>query len=221
MKQRPVQPKKSEETRRRILEAALTLFQEKGYEEATMRNIAERASVALGAAYYYFESKEKLVLAYYQETQREMEEQTETGLPQLRGLKERLQLVLDLKFRQLKPYHKFLGVLFRTAVNPSSPISPFGKETGEIREGSVRLFKEVIEGCDMQIPSDLRTQLPRLLWLYQMGLILFWLHDHSRGQSRTKQLQEKSLNLIINLIRIAKLPLMGPLRRSALDLVNV
>ena len=58
---------KAEETRRRILAAALDLFQERGFAETTMRDIARNAGVATGAAYYYFPSKEHLFLAVLQQ----------------------------------------------------------------------------------------------------------------------------------------------------------
>ena len=29
------------------------------------------------------------------------------------------------------------------------------------------------------MPEELRAELPELLWLYQMGLVLFWVHDRS------------------------------------------
>jgi AcrR family transcriptional regulator len=44
---------KAEATAARILDAALELFREQGFDAATMRGIAERAGVATGAAYYY------------------------------------------------------------------------------------------------------------------------------------------------------------------------
>ena len=47
--------RKSDETRSRILEAALSVFRERGFENATMREIAVEAGVATGAAYYYFD----------------------------------------------------------------------------------------------------------------------------------------------------------------------
>ena len=72
----------------------------------------------------------------------------------------------------------------------------------------------------MKVPADLRPQLPYLLWLYQMGLILFWLYDRSPGQQRTQKLMEKSLGLLVGLLRIAGLPLMKPLRKTALELVE-
>jgi AcrR family transcriptional regulator len=214
--------KKSEETRRRILEAALELFREKGFEQTTMRDIAERASMALGAAYYYFDSKEKLVFAYYQTSVKEMQEYvTRPEVQKIVSLKDRLQLVLDHKFRLMKPYRSFLGVLFRVAADPNSPLSPFGEETREIRESSIGIYQQIIERAEPSIPSDLKEHLPRLLWLLQMGLILFWLHDRSRGQIRTKNLQNKSLDLVTALIRIGRLPLLGPVRRSLLEMLSV
>ncbi len=54
------QPKtdKSEQTRALILETAMRLFQERGYEKTTMRAIAAEAGVSVGNAYYYFSAKE-------------------------------------------------------------------------------------------------------------------------------------------------------------------
>src|SRR5690606_13469468 len=48
------------ETKDRILEAALLVFGEKGYHNATMAEIAEAAAVGKGTLYWYFSSKEKL-----------------------------------------------------------------------------------------------------------------------------------------------------------------
>ena len=56
---------KAEETRERILDAALALFRDKGFAQTSMRDIADAAGVATGAAYYYYRSKEDLVLAFY------------------------------------------------------------------------------------------------------------------------------------------------------------
>lgn len=48
------------ETKDRILEAALLVFGEKGYHNATMAEIAEAAAVGKGTLYWYFSSKENL-----------------------------------------------------------------------------------------------------------------------------------------------------------------
>ena len=57
---------KGDQTKALILETALEMFRERGYEETTMRAIAEKAGVSLGNAYYYFRSKEYLIQAFYQ-----------------------------------------------------------------------------------------------------------------------------------------------------------
>ncbi|MEZ0064949.1 AcrR family transcriptional regulator [Streptacidiphilus sp. MAP12-20] len=49
---------KSERTRALILETAMRLFQERGYDKTTMRAIAAEAGVSVGNAYYYYEGKE-------------------------------------------------------------------------------------------------------------------------------------------------------------------
>ncbi|WP_236653709.1 TetR/AcrR family transcriptional regulator, partial [Streptacidiphilus melanogenes] len=48
---------KSERTRALILETAMRLFKERGYEKTTMRAIAAEAGVSVGSAYYYYEGK--------------------------------------------------------------------------------------------------------------------------------------------------------------------
>ncbi len=50
--------KRGEATRRRILEAAEAVFAELGYHEASIVKITERAGVALGTFYLYFDSKQ-------------------------------------------------------------------------------------------------------------------------------------------------------------------
>ena len=53
--------RKKEETRSRILNAALDAFEAKGYAASTMEEIAERAGVAKGTLYNYFDGKEALL----------------------------------------------------------------------------------------------------------------------------------------------------------------
>jgi TetR/AcrR family transcriptional regulator, regulator of cefoperazone and chloramphenicol sensitivity len=54
---RPGSQQRGEETRTRILEAALELFAASGFEGASTRTIAEQAGVNLPAIQYYFGSK--------------------------------------------------------------------------------------------------------------------------------------------------------------------
>jgi TetR/AcrR family transcriptional regulator, regulator of cefoperazone and chloramphenicol sensitivity len=60
---RPGTPGRGEDTSRRILETAIQVFADEGYEGASTRMLAERAGVNLPAIQYYFGSKEGLYRA--------------------------------------------------------------------------------------------------------------------------------------------------------------
>jgi AcrR family transcriptional regulator len=211
--------KKSEETRSLILETALELFVERGYEETTMRAIAAEAGVALGNAYYYFRSKEHLIQAFYD---RLHEQHRETCLPILQReqtLKGRLLAVMRQILVNMEPYHQFAGVLFRTAADPQSPLNPFSAESEAVRKESIAWYAEVLKGTKTKIPADLIEELPTLLWLYHMGIVLFWIHDRSPGQIKTWRLMEHTVEIITRMISMASLPLMYPLRKSTVRLI--
>jgi AcrR family transcriptional regulator len=211
---------RAEDTRRRIYEAALELFREKGFESTTMRDIAESAQVALGGAYYYFASKEAIVLEFYRQMQEASHEQILHALESERKLRDRLRCIFEKRIELLTPNRKFCDALFQHAPNSQDPLSPFSEETRGIRERAVEHLRVAVEGGDVKVSADLKPHLPYLLWLYQMGLILFWLYDRSPRQARTRKLMDKSLGLIVGLLRISSLPLMRPLRRMLLELVE-
>jgi AcrR family transcriptional regulator len=218
MKTRPTP--RAEDTRKRIYEAAMELFREKGFEQTTMRDIAAKAEVALGGAYYYYSSKEAIVLAFYHELQETNHQSLLDALSGHKKLKDRLRLVLERRFESLTPNRKFCDALFRHAPDPGDPLSPFSMETRPIRERAMEHMREAVDGSELKVPADLKPQLPFLLWMYQMGLILFWLYDKSPQQERTQKLMDKSLNLLVNLLKVSALPLMKPLRKMVLDVVD-
>jgi AcrR family transcriptional regulator len=218
MKTRPTP--RAEDTRRRIYEAALEIFREKGFEQTTMRDIAAKAGVALGGAYYYFSSKEAIVLAFYHEMQESSHQAILEAMAGHKKLKDRIRCVVEKRLELLRPNRKFCDALFRHAPDHQDPLSPFSEETRSIRERSIEHLRIALEGSDLKVPADLKPQLPYMLWLYHMGLILFWLYDRSPGQQRTQKLMEKSLGLLVGLLRIAGLPLMKPLRKTALELME-
>ena len=53
--------RKKEETKRRIFETAVQLFNERGFDATTIDEIAERADVAKGTFFNYFPRKESLL----------------------------------------------------------------------------------------------------------------------------------------------------------------
>lgn len=210
---------KGEQTRTLILNTALDLLAERGYEKTTMRAIAEKSGLSLGNAYHYFKSKEHLIQAFYHRTH---EEHLAASLPVFEretNLKPRLLQVLRLKIQTLEPYHEFAGVLFKTAADPHSPLNPFGRDAAPVRRDGIQLFETLVAGAKTRLPADLKAELPYLLWLYHMGIILFWIHDMSPQRRRTHHVIDRTIDLLDRLITLASNPLMRPLRKRSLQFV--
>src|SRR5579863_2038565 len=94
---------KAEETAARILESALGLFRQDGFDAATMRDIAAKAQVATGAAYYYYPSKDAIVMDFYQRACAEMQPKIQAALSKARGLEDRLRELIRVKLIHFQP----------------------------------------------------------------------------------------------------------------------
>jgi AcrR family transcriptional regulator len=216
----PEKLKKSEETRTRILESALSVFRERGFDNATMREIAAEAGVAVGAAYYYFDSKDALVLAFYERAQGEMHARIEAALDKAKSLEARLRAIISAKFDYFAPNRKLLGAL-SAHTDPEHPLSPFSVQTAAPRNQDIGHFERAVADSKVKLPPTILPYLGRLLWMYQMGLILFWVYDRSPAQQRTAFLYEKTLKMLLVTLRIAAFPLLRPLHRLAGELLAV
>jgi AcrR family transcriptional regulator len=212
--------KKSEVTRARILDAALDLFRRHGFEETTMRGIAAAAGLSLGSAYYYFQSKEDLVMAFYERAIDAMTPRMEAALSGANHFEEKVEALMAVKFEYFQPNRTFLGALLRHSADPQNRLSPFSKATKHIRERDQAYFARMIdESRDVRVPAELAPHLPKLLWLYQMGLILYWIYDRSPCQRQTRMLRKKSLALLVSGLKMAGFPLLKPLRSKIVDLI--
>ena len=201
----PPEPRaRGEQTRQLIVDTALQLFQDVGYERTTMRAIAAAAGVSVGNAYYYFESKDHLVQAFYDRSQVEHEAAARPVLAELLGLEERLRGVLRARVDTMQPYKEFAGSFFKTAADPNSPLSPFSPESAPARAAATALYAEALHGSGTKVTPTLRDQLPELLWLYSMGIVLFWVHDRSPGVAKTYLLVERTVPIIVRLIGLSR-----------------
>jgi AcrR family transcriptional regulator len=209
---------KGEQTRQQILLCALELFRDKGFDATTMQDVASRAGVAKGAAYYYFPSKEAIIQAYYEAVQADQERICADAFAQRRDLKSRLRTAMHTKFDLAKGDRNLLGVVFRYTGEPSHPLSCLGVGTAEIRRRSIEVFRRAIS--DEKLPKDLDQLLPVALWALQMGLLVLFLYDDSAQQSRTRKLADGALDLTMKLLVLARLPVLKPVRSRILALLR-
>ncbi|GLY03642.1 MULTISPECIES: TetR family transcriptional regulator [Actinoplanes] len=211
---------RGEQTRQLILETALRLFRERGYTETTMRAIAKEAGVAVGNAYYYFDSKEHLIQGFYDRNQVVHRAAVAPLLATERDFAARLRGALHAGIEANQPYHSFAATFFKSAAEPTSPLSPFSSASSPAREAAIAIFRDVVEGSDAKVDPELRAALPELLWLSWMGVILFWVYDSSPDQRRTKRLIDGAVPLVDRLVSLSRLRVLRPALRQVLALIK-
>lgn len=208
----------SEETRQLILDTALTLFRERGFDETTLRDVAREAGLSLGAAYYYFKSKEAIVGAYYDYVQEEHLARSREAFGKGGDLRTRLRAALHTKLDIMQGDRRLVRALFRYGGDPEHPLSWFGPATRGQRELSMQVFAEALEG--ERLPDDVRALAPALLWTLHMGILLYFLYDESPEQRRTRKLVDAAVNFAVDVKRIATSALLRPLRRRVMSILD-
>jgi AcrR family transcriptional regulator len=194
------------------------LFREQGYDKTTMRAIAQAAGLSVGNAYYYYPSKDHLVQEFYARIQEDHRSAATPALTSTTDFAERLHAALSTGIDVMTPYHAFAGRFFKVAADPSSPLSPFSAESRPARETSVALFRDVVAGSDLKVDDDLRDELPELLWLAHLGVTLYWVHDTSPDQAKTRLLVDRAVPLVDRLVGLSRLRVVRPVTREVLAL---
>jgi len=182
----PALPSKSELTRERILQAALTLFRTNGYDNATLRQIAAESGSSLGLAYRYFSCKEEFVLAFYESLATEFILQ----IPNLSQGKiaERFAAAFRLKLSLVEPHNELIGVLLSSALNPSSRVAVLGRASADIRLRMQSAFSKLVSESDDAPDAATAAAIAKLLYIVHLALLYFRVNDRTPGGRATREL---------------------------------
>jgi len=149
-----------------ILAAALAVFSERGYENAAVSEIAERAGVAEGTVYKYCESKRALLLKVIEQWYQGMVEAYSRDLPGISGIRERLRFVIwrhlrtiydnpqlcRLMFQEIRSEHDYYELDVHGTIRRYSKFVMDVVEEG-VRAGEFRgdiplpLIRDMVFGC--------------------------------------------------------------------------
>ncbi len=100
---------REEEVRRRILEAGITVFEQRGFARASMTAIAAEAGMSAGATYTYFSSKEELFLAAFGALVEEEEQVLQEAIAQSPVTAYAVDLAVDYMAQVAAGGHDFRG----------------------------------------------------------------------------------------------------------------
>jgi AcrR family transcriptional regulator len=195
-----------ESIRKRIVRAALDLFQTKGFEATTTRAIARKAGIAEGTVFNYFKTKEDIALHFFeQEVDHAIATVRENPRLRRARLEEKLFALVHGQLEFLAPYERFIGAAFIQALKPASPLGPFSHRAQELRHRYVGFVQELFEeSLPKRGQSLLSWMAPEAFWIYYLGVLLYWLHDASPGKQNTLAFLDRSLSIAVSALKAGK-----------------
>ncbi|MEH6756016.1 MAG: TetR/AcrR family transcriptional regulator [Parasphingorhabdus sp.] len=127
-------------TKRKLLDAAALEFGEKGFHEASITGITQRAGTALGSFYTYFDSKDELFTALVKDMSARVKSHASTAMTEWRDAFEREKLALNA-FMSFAREHKEIYRIIDEAefVDPASYRTHY-------QETAARIFERLQEG---------------------------------------------------------------------------
>ena len=108
-----------EATRAKIIASAMTLFAQKGYATTNMRQVAQKAGVSTGLTYHYFNSKESLLQAVFDECMQKLGDALTPALL-ISMPNQRLLALLEIVFTQLEEDKDFWALFHMLRTQPAS-----------------------------------------------------------------------------------------------------
>lgn len=193
--------RQKEATRQKIVDAALHLFEKKGFDRTTTKAIARRAGVAEGTVFNYFPTKDDIALHFFeQEVDHAIETVRSSARLEKAPLEEKLFALVQSQIDYLAPYERFIGASFVHALRPSSKIA-FSARADALRARYTAFVEELIEGSLARSSPTLSWIAPHAFWIYYLGVLLYWLHDGSPGKQDTLAFLDRSLRIGVAVLR--------------------
>jgi AcrR family transcriptional regulator len=193
-----------------LLSSAEMLFQQQGYSETTMRQIATSASIPLEQLERDYPSKEHLALAIYQ---RLSQQSFETVASIAEGsISERYFRFLEQRIPTLNPHTETASALFAYAMLPKSPISP-AMISPTRRDPILKAMQSIVEGAEDK-PSDEEDadNLALLLYSFHFLVMIFWLYDRTEN----KQASQFFISFLRDFVKLTRPMMIMPMINKAL-----
>jgi pyoverdine/dityrosine biosynthesis protein Dit1/AcrR family transcriptional regulator len=161
-------------SRLRVLEAAVELFGERGYDATSVADIARRAKVSVGLACRYFPTKEHFALALYG---RLADDLAARAVELADGtVADRFAATLELKLALLEPHRRALVALAGRAIDPDARAGVLGDAAEPVRSQTLGVFALVVRGAtDTPATDAQKEQLARVLYAAHLGFVFLWL----------------------------------------------
>ena len=193
----------SEKRRNQILDAAMKTFSEVGFHKARMSDIADTSGLSKGSLYWYFDSKDSIILNLLEKFFEPELKDLRALLPDSRSAEDRLEIYIDrvsddmvamLKWMPL--IHDFIALAFRKEPVRKA-ISSYYQRHLEIL---LSLVQQGLDSGEFQADSAMEASVAigsmlegtMLLWVYDPSLIDIKYHIKSNINLLLQGLRTKS-----------------------------
>jgi len=165
--------RKKEQTRLRIIEEAVHLFREQGFDGTAMEEIASKVDISKATLYKYFPVKEAIIAGYWKASIKQKNDLIPKLISSVPETKGRLSAVFLSAAATFKKEPEFARIQFRYQ------FQEIGKQpsNGEPRSGFEGFLEELLKQGQLQ--KDVRSDIPasdmaaHLLFLFT-STCLFW-----------------------------------------------
>jgi len=162
-------PYRSDNRRQELMAAAAHLFNQRGYDATSMRDIAREAGMLAGSMYYHFPSKDDLIIATYEEGTRLITEAVVHAIKDATDPWDRLDKAAIAHMNTLFGGNNF-SILLCGDISRASPALRI--RLIEIRDSYDELFNSLINA--LPLPEDVDPTLLRLSLLGSLNWSSSW-----------------------------------------------
>jgi AcrR family transcriptional regulator len=187
---------------RLLIRTAVDLMTQHGFDDTTMKQIARTAGLGDATIYKYFPTKEKLVLAYFEQAIGDaLTRMAKTKGVESFGLQERMQLLMDCVLDELLADREFVALAYQLVGRlPLSLLSDALPGKAALRVSYTEML-DAAEASGEIAPCGFKGSLAGLLADSVYAVINHWLRDTSDQFANTTQLVDMGLGVVVLTLR--------------------
>ncbi|HCF51192.1 MAG TPA: TetR/AcrR family transcriptional regulator [Syntrophomonas sp.] len=193
--------RKKRELRQKIIQVAMKLFEQQGFFNTTMEQIAEEADVARKTLYNYFPVKEAIADEYVKGISNQLAQEVWAKLQNLPDTRSRLLSALNNAYGWVEINPELTGIVlayrFKTSYYSSDKCQDTENELQE--RGTYRIIAEIMR--QGQQAGEIRSDIPfkllvRYIDLLRGTIVWEWLQDTSAFEIREEI--SKMVDIVLN-----------------------
>ncbi|MGK7371084.1 MAG: TetR/AcrR family transcriptional regulator [Candidatus Halalkalibacterium sp. M3_1C_030] len=140
-----------QQTRQQIRDAAFKLFAAKGYANTSVRSIAQKAGISKGLIYHYFDSKDDILQAIFDDLAKMGDQAMDFG--EDLNSSERLRQMLNMIFGYIKQSGEVVRLMISLALQPDA-VEKLKSSIDDYNERQIKILAPLFEDLGYENPKS-------------------------------------------------------------------